>query len=73
MNGEGVGCVILVLEAGVGARSFECAEDMPRSVANLYFLILALEIRWVKWNTSTLGNGAGISASCVAGKPARIS
>lgn len=26
---------------------------IPRSVAILYFLILALDIRFVKWNTDT--------------------
>lgn len=36
--------------------------DIPRSVANLYFLILALEIREVKWNTDTWGFGADMGA-----------
>lgn len=40
----------------------ELPAAMPRSVANLYFLILALEIRDVKWNTDTWGLGADMRA-----------
>lgn len=36
---------------------------MPRSVAILYFLILALEIRLVKWNTDTWSLKPGAMAA----------
>lgn len=51
-DGDGVG--LTMLEVGVGTEVGVCArplpdpEAMPRSVANLYFLILALDMREVK-------------------------
>ena len=45
-EGDGVGCTLP--EVGVGARALPDPEAMPRSVASLYFLIFALDIREVK-------------------------
>lgn len=49
-----------VLDVGVGAGRLRLPETIPFSVASLYFLILAVEMREVKWKTDTEGFGAAI-------------
>lgn len=49
-----------VLEVGVDVGRLRLPDTIPFSVASLYFLILAVEMREVKWKTDTEGFGAAI-------------